>query len=162
MRVLGCVVALCVIAGWVTPSAAQAPAATSSPYVPVTRFDPSRDAARDVADAVKEATQSGKHILLDVGGEWCIWCKRLDTLFVRDKDLRDFLESHYVTVKVNYSKENKNETTLSRYPKIRGFPHLFVLDSDGALLHSQDTGELEKGKGHDPDLVMTFLKKWAP
>ena len=64
-------------------------------------------------------------------------------------------------MKVNYSKENKNEEVLSQYPRIAGYPHLFVLDSDGKLLHSQDTGELESGDHHDRDKVFNFLKEWA-
>jgi hypothetical protein len=86
----------------------------------------------------------------------------LDTLFAKNPDLDQFLHKNFVVVKVNYSKENKNENVLSRYPKIPGYPHFFVLNSDGKLLCSQDTGELESGKGHDPEKVLTFLKKWAP
>jgi hypothetical protein len=48
------------------------------------------------------------------------------------------------------------------YPRVKGYPHLFVLERDGSLLHSQDTGELESGKGHDPEKVMAFLKRWNP
>ena len=131
-------------------------------YQPVTHFDPARDAAKDIDNAVLEARRSGRRILLDVGGDWCIWCRRLDSLFQRRTDLEEFMREKYVVVKVNYSKENKNEEVLSRYPKVAGYPHLFVLDSDGKLLHSQDTGALEAGKGHDPEKVMSFLKAWAP
>ena len=99
---------------------------------------------------------------MDVGGDWCIWCRRLDSLFATHGDLEEFRDAHYVTVKVNWSQENKNETVLSKYPKIPGYPHLFVLESDGTLIRSQDTGELEKGKGHDPEKVMAFLRQWAP
>jgi thiol:disulfide interchange protein len=131
-------------------------------YVPVTRFDPARDAAEDIRLAVAEAGSSGRRVLLDVGGEWCIWCRRLDTLFTVRSDLREYRDAHFVVVKVNWSKENKNEKVLSRYPPVAGYPHLFVLDADGTLLRSQNTGDLEKGKGHDPDKVMQFLKTWAP
>ena len=44
-------------------------------------------------------------------------------------------------LKVNWSKENKNEALLSKWPKIDGYPHLFVLDADGRLVHSQDTAK---------------------
>jgi hypothetical protein len=64
-------------------------------------------------------------------------------------------------VKVNFSEENKNEKVLSRYPKIEGYPHIFVLEKNGKLLHSQDTGLLESGDHHDHDKVLAFLKKWA-
>ncbi len=126
------------------------------------KFDPKRDAAKDIHDAVMKAKLTGKRVLLDVGGEWCIWCHRLDTLFATHPDLSTFLHENFVVVKVNYSKENKNEKLLSHYPQIPGYPHIFVLANDGSLLCSQDTGELESGRGHDPGKVMAFLKKWAP
>lgn len=126
------------------------------------KFDPKRDATKDIAAAVAEARQTNKRVLLDVGGEWCIWCHRLDTLFAKNPDLDLFLHEKFVVAKVNYSKENKNEEILSRYPKIPGYPHLFVLDKNGQLLCSQDTEELESGKGHDPEKVLAFLKKWVP
>jgi thiol:disulfide interchange protein len=131
-------------------------------YVPVTKFDFSRDAAKDISAAAAEAKRTGRHVLVDVGGDWCIWCRRLDAFFDEQKDVADFLRKNYVAVKVNYSKENKNEAVLSRYPKVAGYPHLFVLDEDGKLLHSQDTGALESGKGHDREKVLAFLRLWAP
>ena len=151
----GCVVPLC--------ARAQGPGTLArAGLLPADRFDPARDAAADIRNAVTEAGRSGRRVLLDVGGEWCIWCRRLDTLFATHPDLAAFRESHFVVVKVNWSPENKNEQVLSRYPPVAGYPHLFVLDSDGTLLRSQGTGELEKGKGHDPAKVMAFLRTWAP
>jgi thioredoxin-related protein/uncharacterized protein YciI len=131
-------------------------------YVKVEKFDPARDASADIREAIAEAKRSNRRIILDVGGEWCIWCKRLDTLFMRNSDLTDFMFKNYVVVKVNFSKENENETVLSQYPEIQGYPHIFVLEKDGKLLHSQDTGDLESGKGHSRNKVFEFLKKWAP
>jgi thiol:disulfide interchange protein len=123
-------------------------------------FDPSRDADKDIRDAVVQATGSGRRILLDVGGEWCIWCKRLDAFFASHAGASDLLHKGFVVVKVNYSKENKNEKVLSRYPKIPGFPHLFILDANGKLLHSQDTGLLEDGKGYSEEKILAFLGQW--
>jgi thioredoxin-related protein len=131
-------------------------------FSPVEKFDPGRDAAGDIRLAITEAGRSGKRILLDVGGEWCIWCRKLDSFFVEQKDVAKYLHENYVVVKVNFSKENENEKVLSTYPKIEGYPHIFVLDSEGKLLHSQDTGALESGKHHDHDKVLAFLKRWAP
>jgi uncharacterized protein YciI/thioredoxin-related protein len=132
------------------------------PTAAIHKFDPTRDAAKDIRDAVAEATTAHKRIILDIGGEWCIWCRRLDSMFAANQNLSDYLHQQYVVVKVNVSKENENANVLSAYPAVKGYPHLFVLEPDGTLLHSQDTGELESGKHHDPDKVMAFLKKWAP
>ena len=130
------------------------------------KFDPARDAKKDIQTAISQAQKSHKRILLDVGGEWCIWCHRLDSLFLQNKDLAEYLNKHYVVVKINVSKENMNQEILSKYPKVAGYPHLFVLDRNGKLLHSQDTGELEHPKnyptkGHDKKKIFNFLREWA-
>ena len=40
----------------------------SSDYEPVTGYDPSRDADKDIAYALEEARQSDRMMLLDIGG----------------------------------------------------------------------------------------------
>ena len=129
---------------------------------PADRFDPSRDAAQDVAAAVAQAKESGKRVLVDVGGEWCSWCHIMDRFFASDAEARALRDRAFVMVKVNYSPENPNAAYLARWPRIKGYPHLFVLGPDGKLLHSQDTGELEAGKGYDRTKVLAFLRAWSP
>jgi thiol:disulfide interchange protein len=126
------------------------------------RFDPSRDAAADVAAAVAQAQAEHKRVLVDVGGEWCSWCHIMDRFFAADAEARALLDRGFVLVKVNYSPENRNVALLSKWPRIAGYPHLFVLGPDGALLHSQDTGDLEAGKGYDRAKVVAFLRAWSP
>lgn len=133
----------------------------SAKYVHVTKYDPQRDAAADIQDAIKEAQRTKKRILLEVGGEWCSWCHTLDKFFDLNPDLLALREKNFVTVKINFSEENENKEILSRYDAIHGYPHIFVLDSDGAYLHSQETGALESGKSYDLERLTAFLKKWA-
>lgn len=131
-------------------------------YQPVTGFDPGKDPEKDLQNAIVEAEKTNKNIILDVGGEWCIWCHRIDAFIESHEDINNFLHKNYILVKVNYSPDNKNETFLSGYPKILGYPHFFVLNKEGELLHSQDTGKLEQGKDYNPEKFMTFLEVWAP
>lgn len=63
---------------------------------------------------------------------------------------------------MNYSPDNKNEPLLEKYPEISGYPHIFVLESDGSLLHSQDTEKLEEGKGYNKKVFLEFLNRWKP
>ena len=126
------------------------------------KFDPSRDAAKDIATAVAAAKAQGKRVLVDVGGEWCSWCHILDRFVAANPDVQALRDAGYVWVKVNWSKENKNEALLSRWPAIKGYPHLFVLDAEGKLIHSQDTDMLEAGRDYDKAKFVEFLRKWAP
>jgi thioredoxin-related protein len=128
----------------------------------VEKFDPSRNPRNDIQDAVAKARKTHQRILLDVGGEWCIWCHRLDDYFAENAKLNELREANFIWVKINFSRENENKELLSAYPEIKAYPHLFVLDETGKLLHSQDTGELEAGKSYDLEKMLAFLQKWSP
>lgn len=124
------------------------------------KFDPKRNPNEDLKSAVTQAQPENKRIILDIGGEWCIWCHRLDAFIEENTEIKSTLEKFFIVVKVNYSEENKNEAFLKNYPKVPGFPHMFVLESNGKFLHSQDTGKLEKGKSYDAELILKFLNEW--
>ena len=125
-------------------------------------FDPTADPAADLEAAIVEATGTGRRIILDVGGNWCGWCFLLHDYFEEKTALRAFRDEHFVWVRVNYGRENRNEAFLGQYPPIRAYPHLFVLDSDGTFLHSQGTGVLEEGRGYSDERMWAFLREWAP
>jgi len=131
-------------------------------YAPITKYDPNRSAEQDLQNAVAEASRTGKHILLEVGGEWCSWCHIMDRYFDQNPALTTLRETNYVTVKINFSKENENAKFLSQYPKIPGYPHIFVLEANGKLLHSQFTAELEEGQSYNLKKFTDFLKAWVP
>src|SRR3712207_305294 len=125
------------------------PRSTLFPYTTLFRSDPRRDAAADVERALAEARRAKKNVLLEVGGKWCVWCRIMDSYFAANPDVLKLREDNYVMVKVNFSPENENKAALSKYGEIPAYPHIFVLDSEGKLLHSQNTGELEVGKSYD-------------
>jgi thiol:disulfide interchange protein len=125
------------------------------------RFEPQRDAAADLELALSIAQQQGKRVLVDVGGEWCSWCHILDRFIAANDDVRAVVQTRYVWLKVNFSPQNKNELLLSRWPKVTGYPHLFVLNANGQVIRSQATSELEAGQGYNRAKVLGFLEKNA-
>lgn len=131
-------------------------------YLNTEKFDTTRDPVKDLAEASAFAKTHQTRILMEVGGEWCSWCKRLNKFIEDRQSIKDVLYPNYAFLRVNYSKEQDNAAFLSAYPKIKGYPHIFVLDADGTLIHSQDTEELEEGKSYSEESIIQFLKKWIP
>lgn len=126
------------------------------------KFDPKRDAAADLQAAIITAQKENKRIILDVGGEWCIWCVWMDKFFINNPDLTKLRDENFVWLKINMSEENENKELLSKYPAIEGYPHLFILEKDGAFLHSQSTAVLEEKKTYNLQKFTEFLTKWSP
>ncbi|MFD2146900.1 thioredoxin family protein [Mucilaginibacter antarcticus] len=89
-------------------------------------------------------------MLLQIGGNWCIWCIYFNDLVKADPELDKYLRANYEVVHVNYSPENKNEKLLAEleYPQRFGYPVFVVLDSKGKRLHTQNSAYLEEGNGH--------------
>ncbi len=154
---------LLLIAGLLTASLTTIRAqetAKAAPHI----YNPQADAQQDIKNAVTKARKEGKHVLLQLGGNWCIWCIRFNTLTTTDSTLSQLLRRNYEVVHVNYSPENKNEATLAQlgYPQRFGFPVFVVLDEKGNRIHTQNSAYLEEGKGHSPKLVAEFLTHWSP
>lgn len=127
-------------------------------------YTPSADAKADIKAAIAKANKEGKNVLLQLGGNWCIWCIRFHDLVDSTATLKTELDKNFVTVLVNYSPENKNEEVLASlgYPQRFGFPVFVILDGKGKQLHIQDSSYLEEGKGHSPKKVLNFFKQWSP
>ena len=127
-------------------------------------YNPRADVKKDVAAALAKAKREGKHVMLQVGGNWCVWCYRYDGFVKADTALRRITEENYVVYHLNYSPENKNLAYLKTlgFPQRFGFPVFVVLDAKGNRLHTQDSGLLEKEKSYDADKVKTFLQAWSP
>lgn len=142
------------------PLEAQEKQEPASFYV-VSEYDETRDPAADLQVAVERAQKEGKRILIQVGGEWCGWCKLLDAYIHDHSSVSEIIDAEYLMMKVNWSRENHNEAFLGQYPTIQGYPHIFVLEKDGSFLHSQNTGDLEEERSYNEEVLVGFLKEWA-
>lgn len=135
---------------------------TKYPFYTVDHYDAARDAGLDLATTVERARTEHKHILVQVGGDWCGWCKRMSRFIETNDRVREHVGRNYLLMKVTYDEHQQNEAFLAQYPKIKGYPHLFVLSADGALLHSQETADLEQGTGYNEQVFVDFLDRWKP
>ena len=130
-------------------------------------YDTHADGGAQVAAALARASAEHKRVLLDFGANWCIWCRRLHATFEADPAVSAALARGFVVVMVDVNTRNgvkRNAGVNERYgdPIRHGIPVLVVLDSDGKLLTTKDSGELEEGEGHSPAKINAFLAAWAP
>jgi thioredoxin-related protein len=128
-------------------------------------YQPEDKAEEAIAKATKDAKEQHKHVLIQIGGNWCIWCARFNDFITTDKKIDSIVKADYVIYHLNYSKENFNAKLLAKYgyPQRFGFPVFLVLDSDGKLIQTQNSWYLEDGKkSYDRDKVIEFLSDWSP
>jgi thioredoxin-related protein len=131
-------------------------------------YDTQADGTQAIETALQAARAGQKHVLLQLGANWCIWCRRLHDTLQKHAGVADLLQRKFVVVPVDVNQrpgKKRNVAVNERYgnPIQHGLPVLLVLDADGQLLTTQETGALENGAdGHDPDKIIAFLRRWAP
>lgn len=118
---------------------------------------------------ISKASKSKKNIIVQLGGNWCIWCLRFADFISKDAEIKSTIEENYEYIHVNIPRRGTPEEKLAEplqkrlaYAGRFGYPALVVLSADGKVLHIQDSSFLESGNGYDSKKVLRFLKCWTP
>ena len=128
-------------------------------------YNDKENAEAKIAELVKQAQAENKNIILQAGGNWCIWCLRFNQFVQTTPELKNVVDENYLYYHLNYSPENKNEKVFATYdnPGAKfGYPVFVVLDKNGKMIHTQDSAVLEEGKGYSIEKVKAFFQEWAP
>lgn len=125
-----------------------------------------------ITEAVARASKEGKHVVAQLGGNWCKWCIRFARFVESDPEIKSLVDANYEFIHVNYNPREeesgvRGEATrraLTRLgnPTRFGYPVLVVLDGEGNVIHTQDSVFLESGEGYDREKVLRFFRLWTP
>ena len=135
-------------------------------------YDETIDPDVQIVEAVSKAQKEGKFVIAQLGGNWCKWCIRFARFVEGDPELKKYVDENFEFIHVNYNPRSEEgdadkaatEKALRRLgnPVRFGYPVLVVLDGDGNVVHTQDSGLLESGEGYDKVKVMRFFELWSP
>src|ERR1051325_5156411 len=78
-------------------------------------YKPDEKAEQEITAAVKRAKSEGKHVFIQKGGNWSIWCARFHDFVSNDTKIDSIINAGYVVYHLNYSKENYNAKLLAKY-----------------------------------------------
>ncbi|AQX13641.1 thioredoxin [Elizabethkingia meningoseptica] len=128
-------------------------------------YHPEENAEAKIAELIKQAQKENKNIMIQAGGNWCIWCLRFNNFVQTTPELKKQVDDNYVYYHLNYSPDNKNEKIFAKYGNPGdqyGYPVFIVLDKNGKQIHTQDSSVLEEGKGYSIEKVKKFFDDWKP
>lgn len=127
-------------------------------------YNPEIDGVIQLKEAIEKAKKEKKFVFVQVGGNWCPWCKKFYDFCSSVIEIDTMIKNNFVVVFLNYSKQNKNLNAMKMLdnPHRFGFPVIVILDSNGKRLHTQDTALLEKNNSYDTLKVKRFISLWTP
>jgi len=124
-------------------------------------YDDQRNPFSDATAALALAKETNRQVLIEIGGNWCSWCHKMDTFLSNNPDVYQALHANYVLLKINVSDSNENEDFMKALPPVLGYPHMYVSSASGKMLLSKDTAELLTGDNYSRANWLAFLKKWS-
>lgn len=128
-------------------------------------YNPKADAGKDLENLIAKAKKEKKNIMIQAGGNWCIWCLRFNQFVQTNAELKEMVDANFLYYHLNYSPENKNEKVFEEFgnPGEKfGYPVFIVLDQNGKMLHIQQSDVLEENKGYSLEKVKDFFEQWTP
>ena len=130
-------------------------------------YDENINPLEQIDQAVAQANAEGKFVICQVGGNWCPWCLRFADFITNDSTINAVIEQNFVYIHANYHPRKAGEVGQALMKRLNnagrfGFPVLVVLDGQGNVIHIQDSGLLEEGKGYNQEKVLRFFKNWTP
>ena len=123
-------------------------------------YDEKRDPFKDATDAIALAQKTDRNVLIEIGGNWCTWCKKMDAFLEENRHVYEALHQKYVLLKISVSDSNENEAFMKSLPPVLGYPHMYISTASGKMLLSKDTAELLEGNNYSEQRWLTFLNKW--
>lgn len=128
-------------------------------------YHPEENAEEKLKELLLIAQKENKNIMIQAGGNWCIWCLRFDNFVNNTPELKKIIDENFIYYHLNYSQENKNEKIFSSYgnPGEKfGYPVFIILNKDGKQIHTQDSAVLESGSVYSLEKVKEFFTTWKP
>ena len=84
----------------------------------------------DYPAARREAKELNRPIVMDLGAENCVWCKRLDATTFRDPAVAKLLRERFVAIKVDAGQQ----AALAQALGVQSYPTLVFAAPDGKIL----------------------------
>jgi len=124
-------------------------------------YDDTRDPFQDATAALALAKETNRQVLIEIGGNWCSWCHKMDDFLAKNPDVYQALHSQYVLLKINVSDSNDNHDFMQSLPPVLGYPHMYVSTAQGKMILSKDTAELLIDNNYSKTQWLSFLSQWS-
>jgi len=124
-------------------------------------FESSRNFEYVLIDALHKSRQCKKHVLVEFGGDWCVWCLRMHKVLSSGK-LKSFISENFIHIRCPVSENGSFTYPPERgKPNVDSVPHFIVLDENGQIICSQDTPKFEFLWFYKKGALYEFFEKCA-
>lgn len=94
--------------------------------------------------AIEKSKAENKYIFLDIYTDWCAPCKMMDQDVFTLKEVGDYFNAKFISVKFNAEKGDEGPVVAKKFG-VKAYPTFIILDNEGNLVHMFAGGTLGVG-----------------
>jgi len=123
-------------------------------------YNEAADARKEIQQALSQAAQSGKSVIVVFGANWCADCKVLD-LAMKEGASAPLVAREFQVVKVNVGRFDRNVAVAESYgvPLKNGIPAVVILSAANKILYVTRAGELADARSMGESGIYDFLRE---
>jgi protein disulfide-isomerase len=126
-------------------------------------YNEAADAWQEIRQALSDAAQAGKSVIVIFGANWCGDCKVLDQAMKRGASAA-FVAHEFRVVKVDVGRFDRNVGVAESYgvPLKNGIPAVVILSAANKVIYVTRAGELADARSMGENGIYEFLRKVTP
>jgi protein disulfide-isomerase len=123
-------------------------------------YNEAADSRKDITQALSQAAQSGKSVIVVFGANWCADCKILD-LAMKEGASAPLVAREFEVVKVDVGRFDRNVAIAETYgvPLKNGIPAVVILTAANKILYVTRAGELADARSMGENGIYDFLRE---
>lgn len=111
--------------------------------------------------ALEDASKQNKKVIIEYGGDWCIWSERMYSVLEKKKFKR-FLNENFIFVRCFIGREWENSfPTYLDIPDFDSVPFFSLLSPEGEFISHQNTEPFEILWFYNKRKLFEFFKEWS-
>ncbi len=124
-------------------------------------YSETANAKADVVATLARAKASGKHVLLDFGGNWCPDCRILAGVLELD-EVDAAVAATFEVAMIDVGRFNKNLDLAAAYGvKVTAVPTVIVLDPQGNFVNAGHPTALSNARAMKPQAIVDTIFGWV-
>jgi thiol-disulfide isomerase/thioredoxin len=122
-------------------------------------YDPDADPGATYQQAIAQAGQQGKLVLMVFGSEWCPDCRSLNEK-MGQPPLSETVQQNFIVAHVDIGNWDKNMAFTEQFgePVAKGIPSIAIVDADKNLLYVSEAGEFASARSTDLGTLDSWLR----
>jgi len=124
-------------------------------------FDSYADFKTDLSAALEQSSKQNKKVIIEYGGDWCIWSERIYSVLEKPK-FKKFIDDNFIFIRcyVGRDWESSFSETIE-FLEIESVPYFSLLDSTGKFIANQETETYEILWFYNERKLFGLFKEWA-